>query len=130
MKYFSALILFLFIAACSSKLSEEEYYSKAQENYANEKFELAVENFKGIVDNYENGKHNAEALFMLGFINANDIKDLDEAKKYYTAFIEKYPNHELADDAQYELDNLGKDINDLPIFKDSQADSSEASPAI
>lgn len=130
MKYLSALMLFFFIAACSSKLSEEEYYSKAQENYANQKFELAVENFKGIAENYAEGKRHAEALFMLGFINANDIKDFEEAKKYYSIFVETYPQHELADDAQYELDNLGKDINDLPIFQDATSDSTKDSPAI
>jgi len=130
MKYLSAFMLIFLLAACSTKLTEEEYYSKAQENYANQKFELAVENFKGIVENYTEGKHHPEALFMLGFINANDIKDFDEARKYYTAFVEKYPQHELADDAQYELDNLGKDINDLPIFKDATADSTGDSPTI
>jgi outer membrane protein assembly factor BamD (BamD/ComL family) len=130
MKYLSAVLLLVFIAACSTKLSEEEYYSKAQENYANQKFDLAVENFKGIVKNYPQGKHNAEALFMLGFINANDIKNFDEAKKYYSEFVEKYPQHELADDAQYEIDNMGKDINELPIFKDTAPDSTEDSPAI
>jgi outer membrane protein assembly factor BamD (BamD/ComL family) len=130
MKYLSALLLVFFIAACSTKLSEEEYYSKAQEMYAGQKFDLAIENFKGIAENYPQGKHHAEALFMLGFINANDIKNLDEAKKYYTEFVQKYPNHDLADDAQYELDNLGKDINDLPIFKDAAVDSSKDSPAI
>ena len=129
MKYISVALLFLLVAACTTKLSEEEYYKNAQENYTGKKFDLAVENFKGIVENYPEGKHNAEAMFMLGFINANDIVDLEEAKKYYTMFIEKYPQHDLADDAQYELDNLGKDINDLPIFKDT-ADSTVESPAI
>ena len=95
MKYLSALLLVFFIAACSTKLSEEEYYSKAQEMYAGQKFDLAIENFKGIAENYPQGKHHAEALFMLGFINANDIKNLDEAKKYYTEFVQKYPNHEI-----------------------------------
>lgn len=130
MKYLTALLLVFFIAACSTKLSEEEYYSKAQEMYAGQKFDLAIENFKAIAANYPQGKHHAEALFMLGFINANDIKNLAEAKKYYSEFVQKYPNHDLADDAQYELDNLGKDINDLPIFKDAAADSSTDSPAI
>lgn len=129
MKYISLLLLFLLVAACSTKLSEEEYYKNAQENYTSKKFDLAVENFKGIVNNYPEGQHNAEAMFMLGFINANDIVNLEEAKKYYTMFIEKYPQHDLADDAQYELDNLGKDINDLPIFKDA-VDSTLESPAI
>ena len=130
MKYLSALMLIIIIGACSTKLSEEDYYSKAQENYANQKFELAIENFKGIAENYTDGKRHAESLFMLGFINANDLQDFEEAKKYYSIFVEKYPQHELADDAQYELDNLGKDINDLPIFQDAASDSTEESPAI
>ena len=130
MKYLSALMLIFFIAACSTKLSEEDYYSKAQENYASQKFGLAIENFTGITENYPDGKHHAEALFMLGFINANDVKNFEEAGKYYSAFVDKYPKHELADDAQYELENLGKDINDLPIFKDAVSDSASDSPAI
>ena len=59
---------------------------------------------------------------MLGFIYANSLENLEEAKKYYSLFIEKYPNHDLADDAQYELNNLGKDINELPFFKGMEAE--------
>jgi hypothetical protein len=54
-------------------------------------------------------------------VNANSLENLEEAKKYYTLFVEKYPDHELADDAQYELNTLGQDINDLPIFKDIES---------
>ncbi len=121
------IILGLLISAlfwsCSSKLSEEEYYNKAREAYAKEKYEQALQNFKLLVEKYPQGKKAAEASFMLGFINANDLKNYDEARKYYTEFIKKYPDHDLADDAQYELDNLGKDINDLPIFQSIAADT-------
>ena len=109
--------------SCSSKLSEEEYYNKAREAYGKEKYEEALQNFKLLVQNYPQGKRAAEASFMLGFINANDLKNYEEAKKYYTEFIKKYPDHELADDAQYELNNLGKDINELPIFQNIAADT-------
>ncbi len=117
------ILLFLAIFSCSNKVSEEEYYKAAKEAYTKENFNLAVQDFEKLVKNYPEGKRAAEASFMLGFINANDLKNLDAAKKYYTAFIKKYPNHELADDAQYELDNLGKDLNDLPIFKKLNSDS-------
>lgn len=130
MKYLLALLFIFFIAACSTKLSEEEYYKNAKELYSKQKFDEAIKNFDGIVEYYPEGKHNAEALFMLGYINANDVKNLDEAKKYYQEFIKKYPHNDLTDDAEYELKNLGKDVNDLPIFKDASSDSASNSPAI
>ncbi len=116
-------LLLLSLFSCTNKVSEEDYYKAAKEAYTKENFSLAVQDFEKLVKNYPDGQRAAEASFMLGFINANDLKNLDAAKKYYTEFIKKYPKHELADDAQYELDNLGKDLNDLPIFKKSNSDS-------
>jgi len=124
MKTFSSLLIIAILFGCS-KLSENEYYDLAKENYAEQNFELAISNFKSLIDNYPENTHSPEALFMLGFINANDLKDLEEAKKYYQRFIEKYPDHELIESATYELDNLGKDINDLQIFKNLEADTTE-----
>jgi TolA-binding protein len=118
-------IAVLILMACSSKLTEEEYYNAAKESYSTEKYAEAIGHFKDLVKNYPDGKRNAEAMFMLGFINANDLKDLKEAEKFYKEFIAKYPNHDLSDDAQYELQTLGKDINDLPFFKNLGADSTE-----
>ena len=113
----------LFILSCSSKLPEAEYYGMAKDSFNKQEFQKSIENFKNIVKYYPEGQRASEALFMLGYINANHTKDLKEAEKYYKLFIEKYPNDELTDDAEYELKNLGKDINDLPIFKDIQSDS-------
>jgi outer membrane protein assembly factor BamD (BamD/ComL family) len=123
MKYVLSLVAVILLMSCSSKLAEDEYYQKAKEAYGNQKFTEAVENFKGLVDNYPESKYRAEALFLLGFINANDIKDLEQAKIYYEKFIAEFPDHDLTDDAEYELKTLGKDINELPIFKDAEADS-------
>lgn len=117
------IIMTLALFSCSKTLNEQEYYTAARDAYTKENFELAIQNFKAITEHYPQGERAAEAAFMLGFINANDLKKLDEAKKYYTEFIEKYPDHELADDAQYELETLGKDINELPIFKQLNSDS-------
>jgi outer membrane protein assembly factor BamD (BamD/ComL family) len=130
MKYLLSLMtLTLLIFACSGKLSEQEYYSKAQEAYGKQNFDSTLINFNAIAEHYPNGEHHAEALFMLGFIYANDLKKFEEAKKYYSDFTTKYPDHELADDAQYEIETLGKDINELPIFQNADADSITETPA-
>ena len=48
-----------------------------------------------------------DALFMVGFINANDLNNLDEARKAYNQFLTTYPKSELASSAKLELENLG-----------------------
>jgi outer membrane protein assembly factor BamD (BamD/ComL family) len=124
-RYFISLLGILalfFVLSCSEKKSEQDYYQLANSQYGQEAYADAIENFKIILEKYPEGETAAQSTFMLGFIYANSLENLEEAKKYYTLFIEKYPNHDLADDAQYELNNLGKDINDLPIFKDMQAE--------
>lgn len=114
-----------FIIACSEKLSEAEYYKLATDAFNKQNYEKSIDNFKKIVDYYPNSDRSSEALFMLGYVNANHTKNLKEAEKYYKQFIEKYPDDELTDDAEYELKHLGKDINDLPIFQDIPTDSTE-----
>ncbi|RMG37345.1 MAG: outer membrane protein assembly factor BamD, partial [Methanobacteriota archaeon] len=85
-------------------------------------WEKAEENFEIIYKKFPNGVFNSKALFMLGYINANHLNNLEKAKKYYTEFLEKYPNHELADDAKYELDNLGKNVEEYPFMKRDEQD--------
>jgi len=62
-----------------------------------------------------------KAQFMVGYIYANpqfgDVQDLEKAKNSYEVFLKKYPNHELAPSVQFEMDNLGKDINEIPALK-------------
>ena len=54
---------------------------------------------------------------MVGYIYANVINDSANALKEYNVFLEKYPDHELVDDVQFEIQWLGKDINDIPALK-------------
>ncbi len=115
------IIAISLLISCSETKSEEEYFQLANEQYGQEAYADAIENFKIILEKYPEGKTTAKATFMLGFVNANSLENLEEAKKYYTLFVEKYPDHELADDAQYELNTLGQDINDLPFFKDIES---------
>ncbi len=115
------IIAISLVISCSETKSEEEYFRLANEQYGQEAYADAIENFKIILEKYPEGKTTAKATFMLGFVNANSLENLEEAKKYYTLFVEKYPDHELADDAQYELNTLGQDINDLPFFKDIES---------
>jgi len=54
---------------------------------------------------------------MIGYIYANILKDTDSARKEYQYFLEQYPKHDLSPSVRFELDFLGKDINDIPALK-------------
>ena len=114
---------FLMFQGCEKKLGEQEYFDLAYQHMGKEQWSEAERNFQKIIDEYPNGTYSSKALFMIGFVNANYLKNFEKAEKYYKEFLEKYPQHDLADDARYELENLGKDINDLPFLQGEGAES-------
>jgi outer membrane protein assembly factor BamD (BamD/ComL family) len=122
---FFVVSIFSMYSGCSRKAGEKEYFDLAYQYMGKEEWSEAEKYFQKILDEYPNGVYSSKSLFMVGFINANYLKNYDKAKKYYTEFLKKYPNHDLADDAKYEIENLGKNIDDLPFMKEekSQSDS-------
>lgn len=54
-----------------------------------------------------------ETYFLMGFVYENNLNDLEKAGELYRVFIEKFPNHELADDAAVMLEYLGKTPEEL-----------------
>ena len=129
LKYlFSLSLIFLIFNffGCSDKKSEEEYFRTAQDFYSKEEFQSAIENYSKIVDYYPEGVNTAKSVFMIAYVYANHLKNYDEAKKYYTLFIEKYPDHDLTQSAQYELETLGQDINELSIFKKIEEENTKS----
>lgn len=109
-----------------------EYLFKAAEVHRSLKqFPQAIDIYKKICDKYTSYEKAPHSLFLLGFSYENDVKNIDEAKKVYTEFLEKHPKHELADDVQFSLSNIGKSPED--IIKEFEAkmkqQGGEAAPA-
>ena len=73
----------------------------------------AIEIFDRIINNYPDYKKAPECLFLKGFVYENNLHDLVNAKKYYTKFIEQYPDNDFADDAKMSIKNLGKSPEEL-----------------
>ena len=102
---------------------EHELASKAQyiigDIYMNDlrDFEKALIEYRSVLDKYIGSKEEALAQFMIGYIYANVIKDFDLARKEYQIFLDKFPKHELHPSVKFEIDYLGKDINEIPALK-------------
>ncbi len=91
-----------------------QYLTKAGETARLLKnYDKAFEVFDKIINDYPQSKEAPAAMFMKAFTLDNDLKKLDEAKQAYEAFLQKYPNDEFADDAQFLLNNLGKSPEEI-----------------
>lgn len=77
------------------------------------KFNEAVGVYSKISKNFPDYEKAPHSLFLEGFSYENDLNDLEKAKVRYQDFIKKYPKHELADDVQFSLDNLGKSPEEI-----------------
>ncbi len=60
----------------------------------------AVEEYRFLRKEYPGSKYRFEALFTIGEIYKDDLKDPDEARKTFEDFLHRYPRNRLADEAR------------------------------
>ena len=69
--------------------------------------------FDQILKNYPQSKNASSALFLKAFVYDDQLKDYVNAGKYYTEFIERFPESPFINDAEASLKNLGKSPEEL-----------------
>ena len=73
----------------------------------------AVEIYESIIHTYPGYRKIPECYFMEAFTYENVIGDNAKAYEYYNEFLNKYPQHDLADDARAAIKFLGKSPDEL-----------------
>jgi hypothetical protein len=87
---------------------------------------LAVKYFRTISDEHADFHKAPEALFLSGFCSENLNNDIEQAKFFYEQFIKKHPDHKLAQDAKFSIQNLGKSDEELiKMFEENLKSKSE-----
>lgn len=69
--------------------------------------------FERINEQYPAYEKSAQVLFMRAFTLDDRLGQLEAAKALYEAFLEKYPDDELAASARFSLENLGKSEEEI-----------------
>jgi len=77
-------------------------------------FHKSLDVYQKIIKQYAADSRTPNAMFMIGYVYANDLNDLDNGRKWYNKFIETYPDHMLVPSAQWEIENLGKSLDEIP----------------
>ena len=73
----------------------------------------AIAYFKEVCEKYPDHEKAPVCLFLQGFVYETQLKDIQKAKGIYEEFLKKYPKHDLADDVQATIQNLGKSDEEL-----------------
>lgn len=112
----------------AAKVPEDDVRASAFLYHAAENYELlpdglekALSLYDRVQKNYPASEEAALALFNQGFIYNNNLLDTARARRVYSEFIERFPAHELADDADFEIKTLGLSPDSLlkdPIDKE------------
>ena len=71
-------------------------------------FKTAVSVFESVYEQYPQSAKAPNALFLMAMSYKDNLNDTSKAKQYYTEFLQKFSQHELADDAKILLENIGK----------------------
>ena len=108
LKLFLMLFIFLFSLMCAKQLTDRELIELAAKENSNGNTEKAVTLYEELLRVYPDSEYNSTALFMIGYVCANQLGDNKKAKRVYSEFLEKYPDSELVNSVQFELENMGK----------------------
>lgn len=104
------------MVGCQRGPSAEEVFNEAKKLQEDANYQEAVVKYEQLVQLHPRSRYAPQAQFMIGFIYANELKDLEKAEKAYKAFLETYAQSAdsgMVASAEWELKHLGKDINEI-----------------
>ncbi len=111
----------------SSQPAETDLFAKAQEFQKENKFEDAISTYRQLIRDFPKTKQAANSQFMIGYIYANHVKDYAQGKIELQRFIDNFQttaDSGLIAGAKFELQWMGKDIEDIPILSNIGESSS------
>lgn len=98
---------------CKSGPTAQQLFETATAAQEQSDFASAIKSYEGLVKSYPKSEFAPKCQFMIGYLYANHLKDEGKAREAYNAFIKAFPDDPLIKDAQWELDHLGMDVNQI-----------------
>lgn len=109
----------------SARKSARELFQEAQ---AIADAPSRLDAYRRIVDEFPDADVTPQALFMVGFIHSEELRDFDAAERVFRELLQKYPKSELATSAQWMVDHMRTET--VPDFMHSDStDTGAKKPA-
>ncbi len=96
------------LAYPDTKEAPEFLYKATEISRTLRTFTKSLSMYDWIIDEYPQYEKAPTAMFLKGFIIENELNNDEAAMKVYKTFLSRYPDHQLRDDVQFLLDNVGK----------------------
>lgn len=101
-----------------SKLSPEEYFTKAENAQKNRRYQDAIFYYDKVIKYYPNNTDDYKAMFMKAFLYAEEMNKQGDAVKLFEEFVEKYPEGDLHESAHFMINELKGESN---LFEEIEA---------
>ena len=108
MKYVNACEAYALAFPDKLETTPENLFKAAEVAKSIRTFPKSLSIYDWILEKYPNYEKAPTSLFLKGFIIENNLKDDEMAKSIYNEFLKNYPKHDLADDVEFLIENLGK----------------------
>lgn len=89
----------------ASTRTAEELWEMAQ---MEENPRQRIQYYRDIVNLYPTNKNAPQALFMIGFVYAEDLQDFVQARRTFDELEKKYPESDMIQSAKWMIDNMQK----------------------
>jgi len=119
LKFVDVVEAYSLSAPCSEK-APEYLYRAGEIARSIRTLPKAMSIYDWILNTYPDYEKTPTVYFLKGFMMENNVQDEEAAKTIYQDFLVKYPNHEMADDVKFLLENLGKSDEEILKFLESK----------
>jgi len=90
------------LSGCSRVPAEDQLLKSATLHHASDEFDEAIGDFELLIQNYPKSDKVPEALFAMGSIYLNKMKEYVKAESVYTKLVMDFPQHPTAQSAAYQ----------------------------
>lgn len=97
--------------------SPEQLWEMAQEE---ETPHARIQYYRNIVNQYPDHQYAPQALFMIGFVYAEELQDLVQARRTFDELIKNYPDADVVESAQWMISNLNTKHPKFESIEDMQ----------
>ena len=106
-------------------INADGWFIIAQKLLSQHNTKATISVYEGILSRFPNYKRADKVCFLIGFCYSEYLKDYDSAKVWFQKVADEYPKSDLADDAQWMIENMGKPPDQIVFKGDSTKPESE-----
>ena len=108
----------LVTAGCGKKMTEEQYFTQAQQLEQNENFAKAADIYLSLYKRYPSGTRGDEALFRAAIIQSNQLKQFPLAIESHRRLLRAFPKSKYAAQSLFMIGyHYANNINNLDSAK-------------